>query len=127
MFDNLDPLTLVMLILASYRFTHLIVFDKITEFIRNPFMKEKIITDSEGHDKTKKIPKSKIGYLLNCYWCAGIWSAIFVVIGYLLLPKIAYPIFFIFAIAGAQAILETFVGVGTKAMALFVKLKEEKD
>lgn len=126
MFQNMDVLTLIMLILASYRFTHLIVFDKITEFIRNPFMKREVIKDEDGHEKSKKVPKSKIGYLLNCYWCAGIWSAIFISIGYLLIPNIAYPIILIFAIAGAQAIIETFVGVGTKSIALLVKLKERE-
>nr|WP_307327023.1 DUF1360 domain-containing protein [Evansella vedderi] len=108
----------IMLILASYRFTHLIVFDKITEFIRNPFMKEETITDSNGKTKKKRVPKSKFGYLLNCYWCTGVWSAIILGAGYLLFPKIFIPIIFIFSIAGAQAILETFVGVGTKAIAL---------
>ncbi len=39
--DHLSWLTFIMLILASYRLTHLIVFDKITEFIRKPFMKKK--------------------------------------------------------------------------------------
>lgn len=34
--DRLSLLTFIMLILASYRLTHLIVFDKITEFIRKP-------------------------------------------------------------------------------------------
>ncbi|WP_041808883.1 DUF1360 domain-containing protein [Evansella cellulosilytica] len=105
-----------MLILASYRFTHLIVFDKITEFIRNPFMEEKLVTDSSGHTKRKKLPTSKFGYLLNCYWCAGVWSAIILGGGYLLFPDVFLIIIFVFSIAGAQAIIETFVGVGTKAI-----------
>jgi hypothetical protein len=113
-----------MLILASYRFTHLIVFDKITEFIRNPFMIKKRVEYAKGKMKTKKIPKSNFGYLLNCYWCAGIWSAIIMAIGYIYLPQIAIPIIFIFSIAGAQAILETFVGVGTKIIDYLTKLKE---
>jgi hypothetical protein len=103
-------LTFIMLILASYRFTHLIVFDKITEFIRDPFLRKKRISDEQGHSDTKKVPKSKLGYLLNCYWCAGVWSAIFISLGYLYIPKLAMPIIFIFSIAGAAAIIETFVG-----------------
>lgn len=47
--DHLSFLTFIMLILASYRLTHLIVFDKITEFIRKPFMKKKRIVDQNGH------------------------------------------------------------------------------
>lgn len=104
----------LMLILASYRLTHLIVFDKITEFIRNPFMEKKKIIHSNGEEEIKKVPKSMFGYLLNCYWCAGIWSAILLGGAYLLIPSITKIFVFILSIAGAQAILETFVGVGTK-------------
>lgn len=121
---DLDWLSFILLILASYRFTHLIVFDKITEFIRNPFMRRKQIADAKGNVKTKKVPKSNFGYLLNCYWCAGVWSAIIITLGYIFIPKIAVPIIFIFSIAGAQAILETFVGVGTKIIDYLSKLKE---
>ncbi|MGO4888486.1 DUF1360 domain-containing protein [Anaerobacillus sp. MEB173] len=115
-------MTFIMLILASYRFTHLIVFDKITQFIRDPFMKKKMVPlDDEGHTKTKKVPSSMFGYLLNCYWCAGVWSAIILGLGYLFIPQIAVPVIFIFAIAGAQTIIETFVGVGTKAIAFLAR------
>lgn len=40
---ELTWMALIMLVLASYRLTHLIVFDKITEFIRKPFLTEKKI------------------------------------------------------------------------------------
>jgi hypothetical protein len=111
---------LLMIILASYRFTHLIVFDKITEFIRKPFLINKTTIES-GEKKTKKVPDSKLGYLFNCYWCAGVWSAIIFGLGYLLYPTIFIPAIFIFAIAGGQTILETFVGVGTKAIQVLNK------
>jgi hypothetical protein len=113
----------IMIILASYRFTHLIVFDKITEFIRKPFLKMTKVNE-DGHEKTKKVPDSKLGYLLNCYWCAGVWSAIIFGFGYLLYPTIFIPAIFIFAIAGGQTIIETFVGVGTKAIHALSKHSE---
>ncbi|SEQ75670.1 DUF1360 domain-containing protein [Piscibacillus halophilus] len=114
MIEEINWLTYLMIILASYRFTHLIVFDKITEFIRKPFLEKKTVKDKKGHIESKEVPTSKFGYLLNCYWCAGVWSAIFMAIGYMYIPTIALPIIFIFSIAGAQSILETFVGVGIK-------------
>jgi hypothetical protein len=52
--------------------------------------------------------------MLNCYWCAGVWCAILIGLGYLFLPDIAVPVIFILSIAGAQAILESAVGVGVK-------------
>lgn len=111
----------VMLILASYRLTHLIVFDKITEFIREPFLTKKSVSSTE----TKKVPKSTIGYLLTCYWCTGIWSAILLGLTYLWIPNIAKYVIFILAIAGGQAILESFVGVNIKRTALYAEETEE--
>ncbi|MED3603585.1 DUF1360 domain-containing protein [Bacillus subtilis] len=95
--DHLSFLTFIMLILASYRLTHLIVFDKITEFIRKPFMKKKRIVDQNGHVEIE--------------------------LGYLFLPRIAIPLIFILAIAGAQAILETAVGVGVKLIDVLKSLQ----
>ncbi|MDY7431177.1 DUF1360 domain-containing protein [Bacillus sp. V26] len=112
--EHLSWLTFFMLILASYRLTHLIVFDKITEFIRKPFMKKKRTVDANGHVNEKNVPSSNFGYMLNCYWCAGVWCAILIGLGYLFLPDIAVPVIFILSIAGAQAILESAVGVGIK-------------
>ncbi len=112
--EHLSWLTFFMLILASYRLTHLIVFDKITEFIRKPFMKQKRTVDANGHVNEKNVPASNFGYMLNCYWCAGVWCAILIGLGYLFLPDIAVPVIFILSIAGAQAILESAVGVGVK-------------
>ncbi|MEH7345682.1 DUF1360 domain-containing protein [Bacillus sp. JJ1532] len=105
----------MMIILASYRLTHLIVFDKIAEPLRNLFLTKKETPDHE----IKKVPKSMIGYLLTCYWCTGIWSAILLCTSYLFLPSIAKFIIFILAIAGGQAILETFVGVNIKRTELY--------
>lgn len=113
-----------MLILASYRITHLIVFDKITEFIRTPFLRKQVKIDEEGKSTIKKIPTSMFGYLLNCYWCAGVWSAILIGCGYWFIPNIAMPIIFVFSIAGAAAILETYIGVGTKLVAYLSKKTE---
>lgn len=120
---EIDWLMFFMIIFASYRFTHLIVFDKITEFVRGSFLKEKTVTE-HGETKTKKVPDSNLGYLLNCYWCTGIWSAIIFGLGYIIYPSIFIPAIFIFAIAGGQTIIETFVGVGTKAIQTLSKLSK---
>ncbi|MEC2210081.1 DUF1360 domain-containing protein [Bacillus paralicheniformis] len=122
--EHLSWLTFTMLILASYRLTHLIVFDKITEFIRKPFMKKKQTVDEQGQVETKKVPKSNFGYLLNCYWCAGIWCALIIAVGYLIVPKTIFPLILILSVAGGQAILETLVGVATKLVSFFSDLKK---
>ncbi|MDR7002463.1 DUF1360 domain-containing protein [Neobacillus niacini] len=110
---DISWITYIMLILASYRLTHLIVFDKITEFIRRPFVK-KVEVQTEDGTKSKEVPTSMFGYLLKCYWCAGVWSAILLGGAYLLFPKVTFVFIFIFSIAGGQSIIETFVGVNIK-------------
>lgn len=112
---ELSWMSFIMIILASYRLTHLIVFDKIAEPLRNPFLKKK---ETPSHE-IKKVPKSMIGYLLTCYWCTGVWSAIFLGTFYIFLPSIARYLVFILAIAGGQAILESFVGVNIKRTEMY--------
>lgn len=123
--NQLSWITYVMLILASYRLTHLIVFDKITEFIRKPFVK-KIKVETQDGTKSKEVPTSLFGYLLKCYWCAGIWCAIFLGGVYLLFPRIAFVLILILSIAGGQSILETFVGVNLKKVDYYSDLDKKK-
>lgn len=68
-----------------------------------------------------------VGYLLTCYWCVGIWSAILLGLLYILIPHIAMYIIFILAIAGGQAILETFVGVNIKRTEWYSKKIKEHE
>ncbi|WML49892.1 DUF1360 domain-containing protein [Neobacillus sp. PS3-34] len=124
--EHVSWMTYIMLILASYRLTHLIVFDKITEFIRRPFVK-KVKVETENGTKSKEVPTSMFGYLLKCYWCAGIWSAIFLGGAYLLFPKMAFILILILSIAGGQSIIETFVGVNIKKVEYYANnTKNEK-
>jgi hypothetical protein len=117
-------MTYIMLILASYRLTHLIVFDKITEFIRKPFVK-KVKVETDDGVKTKEVPTSMFGYLLKCYWCAGVWSAALLGGAYLLFPRITFVVILILSIAGGQSIIETFVGVNIKKVDYYAALKKK--
>ena len=69
--------------LAAFRLTRLIVFDKITEFIRAPFFNEIEQENEQGEKEIYLVPKSDglrgwIGELLSCYWCTGIWVSLFI-------------------------------------------------
>lgn len=101
----------IILSLASFRLTHLIVFDDITLFLRNPFISVSYKTDENGG--TIKLLEIKgsgfqywIGSILSCHWCTGIWSSLIVMAVYCFLP-IAFPLLIMLAIAGAAAIIET--------------------
>lgn len=112
---ELSWMEFTLIVLASYRLTHLIVFDKIVEPLRDRFLKKKEV----GNHEIKKVPKSMFGYLLTCYWCTGVWSALLLGSLYLFLPTIAKYVIFVLAIAGGQAILESFVGVNIKKTELY--------
>ncbi|MBS4212121.1 MULTISPECIES: DUF1360 domain-containing protein [Neobacillus] len=111
---KINLINLLLLALASFRFTRLIVFDKITEFLRNPFFDEVEEVNPEGEVELYYIPKKSgirrfIGELLSCYWCTGIWSsAIIVGISYLS-PRWAEPMILILAVAGIAAMVETVI------------------
>lgn len=111
---NIDLLNFIILALASFRLTRLIVFDKITEFIRQPFFDEIEEENEEGTIEVFYVPKRTplkkfIGELLSCYWCTGVWISTAVVAGYLIYPTIFLPIILVFAVAGLAAILESIV------------------
>lgn len=104
----------ILLCLASFRLTRLLVFDKITEFIRRPFHEaiEEELSDGtvEEYIQLKGTGLRRwIGELLSCYWCTGIWSTAFLYLLYEFYSPLSEPLIVIFAIAGLAAIIETCV------------------
>jgi hypothetical protein len=111
---TIDFFDFIILALASFRLTRLFVFDKITEFIRNPFFEEMEDVNELGTVEVYYVPKGTpvkkfIGELLSCYWCTGVWISAAVVGGYFFLPVIFVPIILVFAVAGLGAIVEALV------------------
>lgn len=105
----------MVLTLASFRLTRLLVYDKITEFIRRPF--HHIVEETLPDGTTEEYIEIKgnglrkwIGELLSCHWCTGIWSAIFLYVIYHYYFEMAEPLIIILAIAGVASIIETIVG-----------------
>nr|WP_239583419.1 DUF1360 domain-containing protein [Metabacillus iocasae] len=105
---------LILFVLATFRLTRLIVFDKITWFIRQPFhevveeSKEDGSVETYLHIKGKGLRKW-IGELLSCYWCTGMWCALALYFSYLAIPHLAFPLISILAIAGLAGIIESFM------------------
>lgn len=100
--------------LAIFRLTHLIVFDKITEFLRAPFFDEFVEVEENGEEAIYLSPKKGglkgfIGELLSCYWCTGIWVSGFLYGGYCFFSLYFIPLITLLAVAGIAAILEAAV------------------
>ena len=101
----------IVLILASFRLAHLIVFDKITAFLRDQFITVIKEVDAGGKETLKTEIKGEgwrywVGSLLSCYWCVGVWTSLLVVILYWLFP-ITFPALLVLAIAGGASIIES--------------------
>ncbi|KEZ53512.1 DUF1360 domain-containing protein [Metabacillus indicus] len=104
----------LLLFLASFRLTRLLVYDKITAFIRRPFHREAEETLPDGstiaYIEIKGGGLQKwIGELLSCYWCTGIWTSAFLYGIYVYMPDLASPLILILAIAGCAAIVESII------------------
>ncbi|MGG0740837.1 DUF1360 domain-containing protein [Niallia taxi] len=111
---NIEWMELLLLVLATFRLTRLLVFDRITEFLRRIVLDEIIEKGEEGTDEIYYVPKSGkvrgfFGELISCYWCTGIWCAAFLALLYYFLPAICSPLVLILAIAGAASIIEAVV------------------
>ncbi|WP_110929112.1 DUF1360 domain-containing protein [Bacillus massiliglaciei] len=102
----------LMLGLASFRLTRLIVFDKITERFRRPFFDEIEETDSSGEKEIFLVPKRSgikgwIGELLSCYWCTGVWVSLFLLLLYVNGWFLGECLILLFSIAAVGSLLET--------------------
>lgn len=111
---DITPMELLIFALASFRLTRLIVFDKITEFLRKPFLEEVEEKDENGEIEVYWVVKDGkvrgfFGELLSCYWCTGVWSAIFLYVSYYFYATLAAPVLVILAVAGLAAIIESLV------------------
>ncbi|MEB2628190.1 DUF1360 domain-containing protein [Peribacillus frigoritolerans] len=107
----IEWLDFFILILATFRLTHLIVFDEITSFIRKPFLTATVQENASG--QLEEIIEVKgsglrhfIGSLLSCYWCVGFWCSLITVLTYYIIPAV-FPVIVVFAVAGAAAFIES--------------------
>lgn len=106
-------LLLVLLTFASFRLTRLVVHDKITAFLRRPFIDE-ITIEEEGGPVTYSKIKGKgiqyfIGELLSCTWCSGMWCTALLLLVYILFPIVGELIIILLSIAGAAGLMESIV------------------
>jgi hypothetical protein len=104
----------ILMVLASFRFTRLVVYDTITNFMRAPFHNSVEETLPDGTSETYIEIKGDgikywIGELLSCHWCIGIWSSIIIYTNYLLFPIYAIPVITILAIAGCASIIQSYI------------------
>nr|WP_230126886.1 DUF1360 domain-containing protein [Bacillus sp. CECT 9360] len=114
MLENIDLTMIILLGLAAFRLTRLIVYDRITEFIRRPFFKEIEETEEDGTVEIYFTPKEEgvkgwIGELLSCHWCTGIWVSMLLGGLYLYQTPFSDYVIIVLAIAAIGSIIETII------------------
>ena len=116
-------LELFVLILASFRLAHLVVFDTILEPFRRWLSGASQAkpdawhgggqgpSPSYGHPAGRQAVgpiRSFLSGLVGCYWCAGIWLSAATLAVYIAWPSpLVEGLLLLLAIAGGQALLES--------------------
>jgi len=70
---SITVVDLVILALAVYRLSRLIIEDTVTERLRNAVWR-------------RYNPSHGVGYLITCYWCTGFWVASLLVLLFIIVP-----------------------------------------
>ena len=107
--DSISGIDLLLLCLATFRVTELFVYDRITRFIRDPFVKREKIIKEDGTEEEKVKPaghgfKRMMGELMICPWCIGIWISTTLTFFFIFAPGVA-RVFLIACSAAAGGIL----------------------
>lgn len=115
---RISPFSFILIALASFRLTRLLVADHITEWLRDLCMEKVFIQDkATGNiymrcEKPKKGVRRAIADLFSCPWCMGIWMALVSLTLYYLAitgaSSLAWIILLICAVAGAAEIMYVF-------------------
>ncbi|WP_036696755.1 DUF1360 domain-containing protein [Paenibacillus taiwanensis] len=113
MLTELSWLQFVILAFASFRLTHLLVYDDISIPLRRHFIEPSAQRDEQGHISKVLEPRGTgirrfIGLIMLCHWCTGIWSTLLLTALVLFVPG-AWWLLIILAAAGVAAIIETIV------------------
>lgn len=115
--EDISVLSLVILMIATFRLTRIIVYDRVFKVFRD------FIRSFEGSgigDSMKAI--------ITCPFCAGVWVALFVVACYFLIP---YGNFFVYvmAISGAGTYIQltiNYIGLAADEKQMDVIKKREE-
>jgi fatty acid desaturase len=117
--EDISLWDVMLLSLATYRLTRILVFDKIFKFFRD-FIKS----------RSRLYAFHVIKEIITCPWCAGVWVALVAVILYYLVPfgNIFIYLMVISGIASFLVITLNYIGLSTEEKQHIVReLKEDSD
>lgn len=91
--EDIKVKELVILTLASYRLTRMVIFEKIFKFFR-----DKIRENKEYY------LFNTVMYIFSCPWCAGVWMTLMNVVFYFFVPY-GILLVYILAISGVASLI----------------------
>lgn len=89
---NIDLSHVLILALAVYRLTRLVVEDEILDKVRN------LVWKRYG-------ALTGIGYLITCYWCTSFWVSSLVVVLYIIVPVPVTAVALILALSAITGLI----------------------
>lgn len=114
-YTELTAVDFILLTLASFRLTHLFVYDAVTKWFREQFYIAKVTKTAVTLHKPPYGPRRTIADFLSCPWGFGMWAAAMVIFFYLLTPLAFFPILLL-AISGVTSFLQVFANfIGHRA------------
>lgn len=111
---SVPPFDALLMALAAFRITRLVVYDKITRWFRELFADTREF--QEGGVTYIEIKPFGSGFrhtihdLLGCPWCISFWSALIIVFSYFVFDW-AWSVIFFLAIAGVGSLLQLWANV----------------
>ena len=86
----------VVIILASYRMTRILVFEKIFKYLRDVLNRRKGL-----------YVVGTLSSIITCPWCMGVWVTLFIIVFYFLVPYGALLVY-VLALAGLASLVILF-------------------
>lgn len=128
---SVPPFDALLMALATFRLTRLVVYDKITRWFRELFADTReFVEDGVTFVEIKPFGsgfRHTIYDLVQCPWCIGIWSALVVMFCYFLYPW-AWSVIFFLALAGVGSFFQLIANaVGWKAENLKLRALEREE
>lgn len=117
--SGMNPFQFVILSLATFRLTRLLVADHIMLWLRDMCVNVREETSPETgllcvvREKPLRGVRLLFANLLGCPWCVGVWMAFLVIVLYIAVVLDVFPmgrvIIYVFALAGAASFVQTVV------------------
>lgn len=83
----------IVIILASYRLTRILVFEKIFKYLRDVFKRREDL-----------YLVGTLSSIITCPWCAGVWVTLVIIVFYFLIP-FGTLLVYVLALAGIASIV----------------------